>query len=77
MNCVNERTIDDKDDEEHAGAEAARRVLSSIWPLANNVGVSECRDEHRHQRYDEDTSNPLSICAEPTSAIARRRQQKV
>ena len=64
MNCVSERTVDDKDDEEHAGAEAARRVLGGIGSLANDVGVSDCRNEHRHQRYDEDANNPLSICAE-------------
>ena len=59
------RTVDDEHDEEHAGAEAARRVLSSIGSVANDVGVAECRDEHRHQRYDEDANNPLSICADP------------
>ena len=50
------RTVDDEHDEEHAGAEAARRVLSSIGSLANHVGVAECRDNHRNQRYDKNAS---------------------
>ena len=77
MNCVSERTVNDEHDEEHAGAEAAGRVLGGIGSLANDVGVAECRDNHRNQRYDEDTSNPLSICAEPTSTIAQLVRRNV